>query len=92
MTASSSARAFAVWPLSCSATARVITASRRSASGVAALSISAVQLSISLAGVATVSAAQTTGGSAAVSARAAMEDRTVMATTAVRQTARQMIA
>ena len=40
-------------------------ASKRSASGVAGLSISAVQLSIRRSGVATVRAAQTTGGSAA---------------------------
>jgi hypothetical protein len=69
-TASISARALPVWPLLCSAAARVIVASSRSPSGVAGLSISAVQTSISFAGSAAESAAQTTGGSAAVSARA----------------------
>src|SRR5258708_9667963 len=82
-TASISANALSVWPLPSSATARVIMASRRSVSGVAGLSISAVQLSISFAGAATVSAAQITGGSEAGSALTALQDRTVMANTAL---------
>jgi hypothetical protein len=48
-----------------SAAARVIVASSRSPSGVAGLSISAVQTSISFAGSAAESAAQMTGCSAA---------------------------
>src|SRR5258708_4365894 len=83
MTASSSANALAVWPLSSSAPARVILASRRSLSEVAGLSINAVQLAISFAGAASVRAAQMTGGSAAGSALAAMEERTAMANTAL---------
>ena len=47
------------------------------------MSINAVQLSISFAGVGIALGAQMTGGSAAVSALAAMEDRTVMANTAL---------
>jgi hypothetical protein len=83
MIASISANALPVSPPLWSATARVIMASRRSASGVAGLSINAVQLAISFAGPATVSAAQMTGGSAAGSAQAAMEERTAMANTAL---------
>src|ERR1700676_484958 len=86
ITASISANALAVSPLPCSAPARVIMASRRSLSVVAGLSISAVQISISLAGGASASAAQITGGSAATSALAAMDDRTVMANTALAAT------
>src|SRR5882672_817893 len=83
MTASISANALAVWPLPWSAAARVIVASRRSASGVAGLSISAVQLSISFAGAASVSGAQMTGGSAAVWALAALKVKMVMASAAL---------
>src|SRR6202166_2272864 len=84
ITASISANALAVSPLPCSAP--VIMASRRSLSVVAGLSISAVQISISLAGGASASAAQITGGSAATWALAAMDDRTVMANTALAAT------
>jgi hypothetical protein len=82
-TVSISANALSVWPLLCSAAARVIVASSRSLSGVAGLSISALQTSISFAGSAPESAAQTTGGSADVSALAPADVRIARATAAL---------
>src|SRR5882757_709273 len=84
MTASISANALAVWPAPWSAAARVIVASRRSPSDVAGLSISAVQLSISSAGAASVSGAQTTTlGSVVGWAQAPFNVKMVMASAAL---------
>src|SRR4030081_1128771 len=66
--------------------ARVILALRRWAFNVAGLLIAAVQLAISLAGTAPLRALQVTGGSAAVSARAATEVRDMIVNTALAAT------
>src|SRR5258708_37125619 len=66
--------------------ARVILALRRWAFNVAGLLIAAVQPAISLAGTAPLRALQVTGGSAAASARAAIEVRDMIVNTALAAT------